>query len=108
MARAFARAFYASKAWKNAREAVIAERGGLCEECLSKGLYNAGYVIHHITELTPQNINDPAVALNPNNLMLLCRECHEKIHQRIGNGRYEFNEDGSIAPLWRDKTRGGQ
>ena len=35
-----------------------------------------------MTELTPDNINDPAVSLSWSNLRLLCRDCHAKRHAR--------------------------
>lgn len=64
MARAFAKKFYNSKAWKSCRAAYIAERvaidGGLCETC---GLV-PGLIVHHTVWLTEDNVNDPDIALN--------------------------------------------
>ena len=87
--------FYGSIAWQNLREAVKKERGGLCERCRKKGIYKAGIVVHHIRELDAANINDPAIALNPENLMLLCVECHAEIHQKHPR-RYVIGEDGKV------------
>ena len=56
--REFATAFYKSKAWQRCRAGYIAYRrgvdGGLCEICGDQ----PGYIVHHKTHLTPQNIND--------------------------------------------------
>ena len=42
--------------------------------------------MHHIIELTPDNINNPSISLNPRNLMLLCNDCHNKLHHRFEQG----------------------
>lgn len=75
--REFAKAFYKSKAWQRCRDGYAASVGGLCEDCLAKGLYRPGEIVHHMIELTPDNINDPAVSLSWSNLRLLCRELYE-------------------------------
>ena len=36
--------------------------------------------MHHKQELDPQNIMDADVALNHDNLMYLCQDCHNKVH----------------------------
>lgn len=76
----YAAAFYSSTAWKRCREAYRERVGGLCEECLRRGIYTPAEIIHHIVEITPENINDPAVTLNFDNLRAVCRECHAKEH----------------------------
>ena len=76
----FAKSFYTSRAWKNCRRAYAASVGGLCEDCKAKGLITPGEIVHHKIELTPENINDPAVTLSWSNLRLVCRECHAKKH----------------------------
>jgi 5-methylcytosine-specific restriction endonuclease McrA len=76
----FAKSFYTSRAWKNCRRAYAASVGGLCEDCKAKGLITPGEIVHHKTELTPENINDPAVTLSWSNLRLVCRECHARKH----------------------------
>ena len=94
MHQQFANAFYGSAAWKAARKAYWQRRGGLCERCLAKGIIKQGEQVHHKVELTPANINDPAVALNPDNLELLCRDCHAMHH---GARRYRVDADGVVA-----------
>ena len=72
--------------------------GGLCEDCLDKGLYRPGEIVHHMVELTPENINDPAVALSWSNLRLLCLDCHAKRHGTTK--RYKVDEAGRVTPRW--------
>lgn len=78
MAKEFAKAFYNSKAWRECRKSYIAYRiaidGGMCENCHN----NLGYICHHIIELTPENINDPNIALNHSNLRYDCKHCHDE------------------------------
>lgn len=78
--KAFAKAFYKSKAWQNTRKSYAASVGGLCEECLKKGIYKAGEIVHHKQALTLENIDDPSVTLAWGNLKLVCRDCHAKEH----------------------------
>ena len=94
----FARAFYSSGAWKNTREAYAKSKRNLCEICLSKGLYKPGEIVHHKVMLTPENIDDPTVTLNWQNLQLVCRDCHAEIHDRRQR-RYKIDELGRVSPL---------
>ena len=87
MSKAFARDFYDSIAWKRTRRAYASAKGGLCERCLRAGRYVAGEIVHHRTPLTPANIGNPRVALDWNNLELVCRECHAQIHDAETNKR---------------------
>lgn len=92
------RSFYSSSAWQSVRDAYRQKAGGLCEECLSKGLISAGTEVHHVKHLTPENVNDPSVALNFDNLRLLCKECHEEQHRR--KRRYKVDADGKVSARW--------
>ena len=57
-----------------------------------------GYIVHHKVWLTPQNIDDPDVALNPANFLYVCHDCHKKIENDGGN-LYYFDEQGQPQPL---------
>lgn len=87
--------FYHSRAWRECRTAFASSRGGLCERCLAKGLYSPGEAVHHKVRLTADNINDPMITLNWDNLELLCHECHTEEHQRI-RPRYVVSRDGRV------------
>ena len=80
MAKDYAKRFYKSKAWRECRAGYISSVNGLCERCLERGRYTPGYIVHHIIYLTPDNINDPDITLNHNNLEYLCHECHNREH----------------------------
>lgn len=94
----YARRFYSSKAWKETRKAYAKSKGGLCERCLKKGLYVSGVIVHHKVYLTPENVNDPAVSLNWNNLELVCRDCHAQEHDGLKR-RYKVDELGRITAV---------
>ena len=81
MAKEFSRAFYKSAAWQACRSSYWRQVGGLCEDCLKAGRFTPGVEVHHIEELTPDNIGNPAVTLNPDNLVLLCHDCHMARHK---------------------------
>jgi 5-methylcytosine-specific restriction endonuclease McrA len=98
MAASWAQKFYGSAQWKKCRSGFLAYKRGLCERCLAKGLIVAGYHVHHKIYLTPENITDPAVSLNWNNLELLCDKCHEEEHSRHhSKGRMTINKDGTVT-----------
>lgn len=83
----FANGFYGTEAWKQCRIEFRKAKGGLCERCLARGIINAGsrkcpLQVHHKIRLTTENINDPSVTLNWDNLELLCKDCHEAEHRR--------------------------
>lgn len=91
----YARTFYSSKAWKDCRREYRKSVGGLCERCLARGLIVPGEIVHHKVHLSPANITDPSVALSWDNLELVCRECHEAIHnERVK--RYKVDEMGRV------------
>lgn len=92
----WAASFYKSKAWQACRAAYLEQSGGICEDCLANGIYTPAEIVHHIVEITPENITDPAITLNPSNLRAVCRECHAKEHgARVR--RYKLDELGRIT-----------
>jgi 5-methylcytosine-specific restriction endonuclease McrA len=102
MAREFAKMFYRSKAWKMCRESYIRKmprpKRGLCEECYKHGKHVLGKELHHKIFLTEKNINDKTITLNHDNLIFLCYDCHQKIHNRKGkNQSYSFDEYGNVV-----------
>ena len=92
----FAKSFYKSKAWQRCRAGYVKSVGGLCEDCLKKGIYTPGEIVHHKIHLTPENINDPNISLNWGNLKLVCRECHALEH-KDSDARYLFDELGRVV-----------
>lgn len=99
----FARKFYKTQAWKKCRAFIWSRDRGLCVDCMRRGLVTPAEEVHHIQPLTPDNINDPAVSLNPENLVSLCRECHKARHKdEAGNRRYVVDKLGRVAPRGRN------
>ena len=92
----FAKGFYTSQAWKQCRAEYTRMRRGLCETCLAAGRYVPGEIVHHKIHVTPDTINDPAVLLNFDNLLLVCRECHAKAHG-ARQRRYKLDELGRVT-----------
>jgi len=91
--RADFEAFYRSWIWRRARE-DYRKKIIFCERCGAVGTQ-----VHHKVRLTPQNLNDPEIALDESNMELLCDECHEKEH---GKHKMRADEAGHVeleAPL---------
>lgn len=97
----YAKQFYSSRAWKNCRKAYAKSVGGLCEICLADGLIVAGEIVHHKKHINPNNVHDPEILLNWDNLQLVCRECHAKIHEadihKNKPKRYRVDEFGRVT-----------
>ena len=91
----YAAKLYKSKRWKECRAAYAASVGHLCERCLAKGLIVPGEIVHHKIYITPENVNDPSVTLNFENLELVCRDCHAREHEAVKR-RYTIDELGRV------------
>ena len=85
--------FYQSRSWRKCRAAFIKECGGLCTRCFRKGLIVPGEEVHHKKKLTPENLTDPAITLNWDNLELLCKNCHLEEHK---TKRWRSDELGHV------------
>ena len=103
MAKEWTNGFYTSKEWRKTRDAYYRFQCGRCERCMAEVLagvrrvedINPGIIVHHKKELTPENINDPAVALSFDNLELLCDEHHNRQHKAKAK-RYTFDAKGNL------------
>ena len=73
--------FYTTRAWRACRASVLKKNGGLCQLCLAKGIIEPAVHVHHKIPLTAENVNDPKIALNADNLMALCESCHQEQHR---------------------------
>lgn len=107
----FAEKFYKSKRWQHCRNAYMKSVGGMCEECMKRGIYKPAEIVHHKIHITPVTIHQPEVTLSWSNLEALCRDCHRLEHpyqfggahpvdpnNRKGRkGRYAVNPDGTVV-----------
>ena len=75
--------------------------GGLCERCYQQGIYTPGDIVHHSkVHVTPENVDDPEITLSFDNLELLCRDCHAKVHgEMYGHDarRYAVDDYGNVT-----------
>lgn len=72
MAQDYAKAFYNSKAWKRCRDGFMKSKYFICERC-----GGAASICHHKKHITPENINNPEITLNWDNLEAICHVCHQ-------------------------------
>ena len=105
MAREFSKSFYNSKEWRKCRDYILKRDNYLCTKC-----GNPAEEVHHKERLSPNNIMDPNITLNENNLISLCKDCHfaehkeEKVQaiKRNSNStscleEYEFDSNGYLV-----------
>ena len=95
MAEPWADKFYKSKRWQKCRKGYVEIMNGICEVC-----GDIGSEVHHVIELTRENVSDPMIALNYENFQLLCHSCHDKTKKnRLGAPIREdvrFDEMGNL------------
>lgn len=56
-----------------------------------------------MVELSPENINDISITLNPDNLVSLCHSCHDKITKGFTGDLqegYVFDDEGNVIKSW--------
>lgn len=98
--------FYHSPRWRRAAEAYRKAKGYLCERC-----HQPASTVHHKVRLTPANIDNPDVSLNPANFELLCNDCHNAEHERCQRTKPEprrirFDADGNVIEAARAADTG--
>ena len=81
--------FYKSKRWAEfldvlANERVDADGYLWCGRCGAPIVAKYDRIGHHKIPLTEENVNDAAVALNPDNVVFVHHRCHNAIHERFG------------------------
>ena len=75
--------FYGSRRWRELRERLIIERHGVCERCGKDYSGDTSQLIaHHKEHLSNESLADPAVAVNPDNIEILCYNCHAHEHPK--------------------------
>ena len=89
------REFYSSSNWKKFARTIKLERTNdngevICEYC-NKPIANPyDCIAHHCnTFLTEENVNNPEIAFNAENIQLVHHRCHNLIHEKLGYKRRE-------------------
>ena len=80
--------FYRSKAWEKLiatlkLERLDADGNIICAYCGRPIVRKYDCIAHHRIELTDDNVNDPTISLNPDNIDLIHFRCHNLIHRRF-------------------------
>ena len=70
---------------------------GMCERCFGRGELTPAKVVHHITHLSEENIDDPHVTLSFSNFQRLCQDCHAAVHSNASSSRYTFDAQGNVV-----------
>ena len=86
--------FYHSRAWRQLSKAFLQSKNYVCERC-----GNPAQIAHHKQHITPRNLTDPEITLNPANLEALCLNCHNAEHFRLGEAiapGLAFSPDGNL------------
>ena len=68
---------------------------------MKRGIIEAGskdrpLEVHHKIPLTADNVRDPEISLNWDNLELLCKTCHDTERERKGGKRWRVGPDGRV------------
>ena len=77
---------YKSTRWLKLRQIKL-NHSPLCEQCLKEGRTTAATLVHHI-----KPIEEGGAMYDYSNLMSLCSECHNKIHQSFKKKFEQINE----------------
>lgn len=82
--------FYQSKEWRALLTTLKMERVNeqgeiICAHCGEPITRKYDCIGHHVAALNERNVNDAAVALNPDNVVLVHHVCHNQIHNKLGH-----------------------
>lgn len=102
--------FYKSKLWQQVKNNVWLKQSCLCAIC-GRPVYVSGIseylpkekrttgIVHHKEHLTETNIFDENITINEDNLIGVCKWCHEhKCHNECKAKRdtIDFDENGNV------------
>lgn len=75
--------FYESRKWKRKRQQILRRDGYMCQICKRYGRMREATEVHHIQHLEDR----PDLAFNNDNLISLCRSCHNAQHPEKGGDK---------------------
>ena len=73
--------FYKTREWERKRETILKRDIYQCKECKRYGIVADANTVHHILPVTMR----PDLKLNSKNLISLCNEHHEKMHNKFNH-----------------------
>lgn len=91
--------FYHSSAWKRISRAFLLSKNYICERC-----GQPAEIAHHRRYLTAENVLNPDISLNPDNLEALCLDCHNTEHFGQGGATaagLAFDQHGDLIEKGR-------
>ena len=90
-------AFYNSGEWRSLREAVLQRDNYECKWCREEGRV----VDHGLATMEVDHIKEvethPELAMEPDNLRTLCKDCHNKRHER-----FNYRKKTEKTRKWED------
>lgn len=100
-ANRWAKDCYNTDRWRRIRQAYLMSNP-LCELCNAMGITKAAVEVHHCNEISNAASKWEArdIAFDSNNLMSLCRECHNWYHA-IRHGRHMTPDDKHKMEVYR-------
>ncbi|SUK02787.1 HNH endonuclease [Staphylococcus aureus] len=82
--------FYHSTSWNRLRMKAYLRDNRECQHCKREDKVVKGQNVHHIKPIDQR----PDLALDINNLITLCIDCHNKVHGRVyGGTRKQWNDE---------------
>lgn len=75
--------FYDCAKWRKLRQSAIKRDNHECQMCRRQGKYHKVNNVHHIKEVKLR----PDLALDLNNLICLCIDHHNEVHERYVEGQ---------------------
>jgi predicted HNH restriction endonuclease len=104
--------------WADLKRLVWHRDGGRCQMCKREGIeagiqdgyIRSGFACHHIVpfESAKTTAEMERLFFDANNIMLVCRECHAKIHRELGSHKKEVVQARRAERFsrWVDKMKG--
>lgn len=91
------KSFKYDKKWKRKAEAIRKRDGYICQICKRQGKVTDGTLVHHIKPVD----SFPHLAFNNDNLITICNDCHEKLHDRTSG---KLTAAGQAVKKWKGQT----
>lgn len=101
------KAFYQSGRWRKKQARILRRDGYLCQESKKYGVTEEATTVHHIWPLEDY----PEYAMEDWNLLSLCADKHNQMHDRKTRKLTELGErwrNRTVPPTPRSKTAGGK